>query len=77
MKTTADCCSQPQMIVEKVVEDDSGAKMTIKKCASCQTYWRVVVDRVTNDDGDISESEWYQLLTEPQAEAILADAAST
>ena len=76
MNTKADCCATPLLSVIEVLEDDSGTELTIKKCVTCGTYWRVVVDQVKTEDSDIIEWDWYQTLTENQAEALLADAAS-
>jgi hypothetical protein len=74
MKTTADCCSKPRMILLEVLEDKFGDNLTVKRCATCQTNWLVIAERVSNTQGEIIEWESYRRLTAAQAEELMADA---
>lgn len=70
MNTTADCCSNPRLVFVATLAAESGAKMTIQKCDTCQTYWRVVADHVTTEGGNLIEWDWFEPLTEELAEEL-------
>jgi hypothetical protein len=69
--TKADCCAKPALRVIEAMPDESDAKVSIQKCDTCQTYWQVIADQVITDRGDMIVWDWYQPLTEEQAESVL------
>lgn len=73
MNTAADCCPNPQLTLVEVFSHDSDAKLTLQQCDNCQTYWRVFADRVATEQGDVIEWDWFERLTEEQAEAMVLD----
>ena len=72
MQTKADCCSHPSLRIIEAMPDETDARVSVQKCDNCQTYWQVVVDQVITEKGDILVWDWYHLLTEEDAENVLA-----
>lgn len=73
MNTTAACCAIPQLTLVEVLSNDPDAKMTLQQCDNCQAYWRVIADQVTTEQGDVIVWDWFERLTEEQAESMVFD----
>ena len=72
MLTKPDCCSHPSLKIIDAIPDESDAKVSIQQCETCRAYRQVVADQMVMDGSDLVVWDWYQPVTEEQAESVLA-----
>lgn len=72
--TSPDCCTRPQLSFVEMIPTDSHPKLAIKQCDTCQTYWHVEPEQLAMDEGSLVEWDWFQSLTEREAEKAVLEA---